>query len=247
MKAILHLAQAVEVAAEPEDGWLRVTVVDSNERGFVKAMLAPSSSTGGVELPSLRAPATAAREALVAAAVAEWKRFRFGQGKETVEPFSQFVGQMWRSIGLPHDGRDTDLPWSAAAVSFMVRTAAADAPKYDGFKFAPSHSRYIHDAIKRTGVPEAPFWGFRLFEHRPQVGDLVARSREGPVTFELASIEDAFKSHTDIVVSVRPDEVLAIGGNVSNSVNVTRYAKVPSGHLSDGKGVFAHLVNNADT
>ena len=60
-------------------------------------------------------------------------------------------------------------------------------------------------------------------------------------------MEDAFKSHTDIVISVRPDEVLAIGGNVSNSVNVTRYAKVPSGHLSDGKGVFAHLVNNADT
>jgi hypothetical protein len=37
--------------------------------------------------------------------------------------------------------------------------------------------------------------------------------------------------------------VYAIGGNVSNSVSVTRYAKTDSGHLSDAGGVFALLVN----
>jgi hypothetical protein len=37
--------------------------------------------------------------------------------------------------------------------------------------------------------------------------------------------------------------VYAIGGNVSNSVSVTRYAKTDSGHLGDAGGVFALLVN----
>lgn len=243
----LHLGQAVDVSGNEQAGWLpvKVSLAEGAQSGFVKAVLPSGPSTGGSELPSLRAPVSPSREALAEAAVVEWVRFKFGQGKEMVDPFFKFVGEMWQAIDLPHDGHDSDIPWSAAAISFMVRNASAQIPKYNGFKFAASHSRYINDAIKRSGKAAAPFWGFRLHEHMPQIGDLIARSREQPITFEQASVSDAFKSHTDVVVSVRPDEVLALGGNVSDSVSISRYAKTPAGFLEDSKGVFALLVNRA--
>ena len=243
----LHLGQPVDVSGNEQGGWLPVSVplAGGSKTGFVKAMLPPGPSTGGSDLPSLRTPAAQSREALVEAAVAEWVRFKVGQGKESEDPFFRFVGEMWQAIQLPLDGRDIDVPWSAAAISFMVRKAAAQAPKYNGFVFAQNHSRYINDAIKRSGKAAAPFWGVRLHEQLPQVGDLIARSREQPVTFEQASVSNAFKSHTDVVVSIRPDEVLALGGNVADSVSITRYAKTPAGFLQGSGGVFALLVNRA--
>ncbi len=246
-KLRLHLGQVVDVTGNEQAGWLPVNVPlpGGDKTGFVKAVLPSGPSTGGSELRSLRAPAPSAREALVSAAVVEWSRFKFGQGKESVDPFFRFVGQMWQAINLPHDGHDADIPWSAAAISFMVRNAAVQAPKYNGFVFNASHSRFIHDAIKRSGKAAAPFWGVRLHEHMPQIGDLIARARVQPITFEQASVSGSFKSHTDVVVSVRPDEVLALGGNVSDSVSITRYAKTPAGFLEDSKGVFALLVNRA--
>ena len=238
---VLSLGQALELIGDQQSGWWPVQAANRSERGFVKALI---DDANGIGTPGLRLPAEVAREALVGAAVRQWERFRLGQGKETVDPFFRMVGEMWAAIGLPHDGRD-DIPWSAAAISFMVREAAADHAGYRAFKFAASHSKFVHDAIRKAGQAGAPFHAFRLFEHRPQLGDLVARSREGPITFEQAAASDAFKSHTDIVVAVHADEVYAIGGNVSDSVGVTRYEKTDSGHLSETGGVFALLTNRA--
>lgn len=235
----LSLGQAVELIGDQQSGWWPVQLPDGSERGFVKALVDDSD---GIGTPSLRVPVEAAREALVAEAVRQWERFKFGQGKESVDPFFKMVGEMWAAIKLPHDGRD-DIPWSAAAISFMVRQAAAIHDGYQQFKFAASHSKYIHDAIGKAGQAGAPFHGVRLFEQRPQLGDLVARSREGAISFEQAAASDAFKSHTDVVVAIHADAVYAIGGNVSDSIGVTRYAKTDDGHLSDAGGVFALLVN----
>lgn len=247
LKTTLHLGQEVDVTGASVNGWIPVSVIGLAEplTGFVKAALAPGPQTGATEIPSLRAPASPAREALVAAAIQQWERFKFGQGKETTDPFFRFVGEMWAAIGLPHDGHDADIPWSSAAISFMVRQAATDFQKYQQFKFAASHSRYINDAIKNSGKKAAPFWGMRLHERKPGLGDIVMRSREQPITFELAAASNSFKSHGDIVVSIRPDELLAIGGNVSDSVSITRYAKTPAGFVDSSKGVFALLANNA--
>lgn len=246
-KTTLHLGQEVDVSGDPVNGWIPISVVGSAEPldGFVKTSLAPGPQTGATEIPSLREPTSSAREALVAAAIQQWERFKFGQGNEATEPFFRFVGEMWHAIGLSHDGHDVDIPWSSAAISFMVRQAATSFPKYLGFKFAASHSRYINDAIKNSGKKTAPFWGLRLHERKPQLGDIVVRSREQPITFELAAATNTFRSHGDIVVSIRPDELLAIGGNVSDSVSVTRYTKTPAGFVDSSKGVFALLVNNA--
>jgi hypothetical protein len=153
------------------------------------------------------------------------------------------IGDMWNALELPHTGRD-DLPWSAAFISYVVRHVATKYNGYDAFVYAASHSVYIHDAIKRANVSTAPFHGFRLFERKPQIGDMVARSREDVISFEQAATSDAFKSHTDIIVAVHADGVYAIGGNVSNSVNVTQYAKTAAGYIDEKGGVFALLVNN---
>ena len=58
-------------------------------------------------------------------------------------------------------------------------------------------------------------------------------------------MSEVFKSHSDIIVSVSPDFVLAIGGNVSHSVNITRYEKTASGFLTGKDEVFMLMVNQA--
>lgn len=236
----LHLGQPVEALGPHEQaGWtrLRANVDGTMVDGMVK------SEIGG--RPTLRDPAPPAREALVAAAVGQWLRFEQGLGQEHLEPYYRYVGEMWRAIGLELDGRDRDTPWSAAAISFMVRQAGRDFPRYRSFRFAAAHSKYMHDAIaqRRADNEDAPFWGFRLHEHRPAIGDLVCRWRETPRDFDDAAGSDAFKSHSDIVVSVAPDFVLAIGGNVGQSVSVTRYEKTGAGFLAAAEAVFMVLGN----
>lgn len=244
--AVLHLGQPVEPLESAVSGWQKVrTEVDAQaQQGFVKLQLTGAGGSA-TERTSLRDELSPEREALVAAAVSQWKRFRYGLARETEDPQFRFIGEMWQAIGLPHDGLDTDIPWSAAAISFMVRQASGAAPKYGHFKFAANHSRYIHDAIKRHGDPQAPFWGTRISAQRPQIGDIVARWREVPVSFDTAATHSAFKSHTDIIVSLTPIEAIAIGGNVSDSVGLTRYPLTAAGFLSDAKGVIALLMNNA--
>jgi hypothetical protein len=247
--ARLHLGQPVDLLDGPPAEWLRVrAAVDGQAReGFVKAQIDAQPATGFLPRASLRAAVSPAREALVAAAIRQWLRFEKGQGRETAEPFFRFVGEMWQAIGQSLDGRDTDVPWSAAAISFMVRDAARDFPAYASFRFAAAHSRYIHQSIvrRRQSDTSAPFWGHELHEALPQIGDIVARWRETPRDFADAEASDSFKSHTDIIVSISPDFVLALGGNVGNSVRLTRYDKRPSGHLDASQGVIALMVNRA--
>jgi hypothetical protein len=238
--AILHLGQPVEVLSPaPEPGWIKVkaTVGGVAKTGVVKAEINGQ--------PSLRSPVSPQREALVAQAIAEWLRFEKGQGQEHHAPYFSYIGEMWQAIGLNLDGRDRDQFWSAAAISFMVRNAGNTVPKYKKFKFAAAHARYMHDAIIRRekNDTKAPFWGFRLHEVKPEIGDIACKWRESPRDFDDAANSDAFKSHTDIIVSVQPDFVLAIGGNVGQSVNITRYAKTGAGFLAPQDQVFMHMVN----
>jgi hypothetical protein len=105
----------------------------------------------------------------------------------------------------------------------------------------------MHDSIvqRKANNKEAPFWGFRLHENQPKIGDIVGRWRITNIDFSDAETRDDFKSHTDIIVSVRPDFVLAMGGNVRQSVNITRYVKTGAGFLAAENKVFMHLVNQA--
>lgn len=236
----MDLNQPVETLSAPDaSGWVkvRVDIAGNMQEGVCKAEF-------------LRLPVSAEREALLAAARTEWRRFDHGRGEEHIDPFFQFVGEMWKSIGLDLDGKDRDQPWSAACISFLVRKAAADHVRYKPFKFAPAHGRYVHDAIRaRIEGRKAPFHGFRRGERKPQLGDIVCKPRAGSgVTFELAMTTGEFKSHSDVVVGIDSSnfKLLAIGGNVGHSVAVTEYPLGAGDFLGAESGVFALLANMTD-
>lgn len=234
----LHLGQPVQVLSDASDGFVKVTTVVGNH-----------SKEGYVSERFLREPVSEGREALIHQAFSEWKRFNFG--REHQDPYFKFVGEMWHRINLNLDGKDRDVPWSAAAISFMVHNAgeATSGTKYSKFRFAAAHSRYVHDSIKKRQLEDedSPFWGFDLHERRPQIGDIVCRGRAGSnVDFGHAAQHDSFKSHCDIIVRVKEETVVGIGGNVSHSVKRTEYDRTPDGFLDDTKSVYAILVNLHD-
>ena len=234
----LFMGQQIGALSDPDaNGWVRC-----------EARVDGVGQSGFVASKHLRAPLSPSREALVESVHREWLRFRRGTGVEHVDPFAGFVGEMWSSIDLPHDGRDVDIPWSAAAISFMVRNAGE---AYAGFKFAAAHSRYVHHAIRAREAEDrsVPFWGVRLHEGKPQVGDIVCRGRaENTVTFEVARSSEFFKSHCDIIMRIDSpgQKVIAIGGNVSHSVGVTTYDLAAGNLLAPTKRVYALLRNITD-
>ncbi len=227
----LHLAQEVNVTgAQQGDRWMPAT-----------AAIDGATVSGFVSKNVLRDPLSGPREALVQECVKQWLRFDRGKRKENEQPFVRFVGEFWQSIGMDLDGLDRDVPWSAAFISFAVRTAGG----YNGFRFAAAHSRYVHKAIRaKLDNASHPFWGLKISEHKPELGDMVCRWRSSKITYAHAATHEAFQSHCDIVVQVAGDHVLTIGGNVSHSVRHTRYKINARGFLTGEGNVYAVLKNN---
>jgi hypothetical protein len=230
--ASLPLAQTVEViTSNPTDRFWEVKTVfnGASLQGFVSAAF-------------LRKPVSKAKEALISAAVTEWLRFDRGNKLEFEDPYFKYVGEYWSKIGLNLNGLNRDQPWSAAFISFAARTAG-----YTDFKFAPAHSTYVYDAVdkRKANVTTAPFWGFEVNEHKPQLGDLVCRSRAGVHIASMATLpKGGFTSHCDIVVEIRDSEVRTLGGNVNQSVSITPYQLDSQGFLKKANDVYGVLRNN---
>jgi hypothetical protein len=235
----LFLLQTVDTTGPAENGFLpcKATVGSAKVRGFASAKY-------------LRPLLSPRREALLDRVRVEYERFQRGLGKEHMAPFAGFVGEMWRAIGLNLDGTDRDQPWSAAAVSFMVRKAGA---AYGNFRFAAAHSKFTHEAIgaRRRNDRAAPFWGVELFEARPQAGDIVVRDNPDfapSVDFGFAAQSDSYRSHSDIIVHVDSEgqKAIAIGGNVNHSLAISEYDLAPGDFLAPTRHTFALLANRAD-
>jgi len=228
--------------------------VDANGFVPVDTVFGRGMKSGFVAARFLRKAVSDGREALIAAAVEQWLRFDRGQGLEHVSPYFRFVGEMWDAIGIDLDGRDRGVPWSAAAISFVVRQAAAKHALYKKFKFSDGHARYIHDSIVKrdAGDTNTPFWGFRITERKPQLGDLICKNRGDGITFDIAKRTDQFRSHCDVVIAIDSpnNKLLALGGNVSQSFETTEYRLAPGDFLAaltpSGSTVFALLANRND-
>ena len=166
------------------------------------------------------------------------------RGHREADPgYYQRVGSYWRyGTNQALDGRDRDNAWSATFISYVMRKAGVSA---HDFHPAYRHSEYINDAIRRrvNGSPENKFVGWRLTEYRPKEGDLVCYWRKHPKTYEQASHQRHYESHTDIVVYVAPGEIGVIGGNVSDSVTLSILRLGGAGFLNKGHHLFAVMEN----
>ncbi len=224
----LPLATRVLITGDQAgDRWLPVTVVDSGDNGYISERV-------------LRDPLNDEKEVLLQKTIQQWLRFKRGLSKENEHPWHEYVGEYWSLLGINLDGQDRDAPWSAAFISAVIRWAGA----YDGFTYAAAHARYCHAAIRaKIDGDEYPFWGCRIEDHKPQLGDMVCRWRLRRIDYDYAASTRHYSSHCDIVVEIADNNVVTIGGNVGHSVSTTRYPINDQGFLTGEGNVYAVLQN----
>ena len=88
----------------------------------------------------------------------------------------------WTNLGFSFTSCTT-VPWSAVFVSWCVKEAGA---KSSQFKFAASHSEFVHEAIKNALSGTGEFRAFEITKHAPKVGDIIQNNREArPTTMIL--------------------------------------------------------------
>lgn len=137
--------------------------------------------------------------------------------------------------------------WSAAFISWVIGVAGVDTPE-----FAPdaAHSRYLDhlDALAAAWPARAPFLPRDPALHAPEPGDLVCRDRSSrPLTAwsERGAERGRFRPmHCDIVIHAAPGVVEAVGGNVSDSVALSRWATDGAGRLLPEPRPFLVIMEN---
>jgi hypothetical protein len=147
----------------------------------------------------------------------------------------------------------TEPYWSAAFVSYVMRSAGVDRAE---FPDAAAHATYVDAMIAQAArYPAlAPFIPHGVAERAPQPGDLICADRSagrGRLTDwrQRAADQGRFRPmHCDIVVSTAPGLIGAIGGNVRDAVTLTRFPADESGYLlprapGAGVGWFAVFEN----
>jgi hypothetical protein len=142
---------------------------------------------------------------------AEEELARYGNLFASQSPLKERIDAYWRFLdpaGPPFAA------WSAAFISYMAHLAGAG----ETFRYSCRHSEYVHRAInaRLCGEKDAPFVGYRASEVPIAAGDIVGMNRsDAPeIEYEWAAGEERYKSHCDIVISVRPGAITTIGGNV---------------------------------
>jgi flagellum-specific peptidoglycan hydrolase FlgJ len=191
-------------------------------RPRTRALLRPIS-------PLARAPSAlpavdsqALRQRIVRLATQELARWNNGAIKETDPRLRKTLQDYWKTgAGVSYSEDQLAArafqnahPWSAAFISWVMKTAGAG----NAFKYSPSHAVYIRAAKdNRVANNDNPVKAYRITELAPQVGDLICKSRSGSgATYD--NIRPGMETHCDIVTDVRPRSILTVGGNVNDSV-----------------------------
>lgn len=230
IKASLQLAQPVEVTgAQSGDRWMpvRVDFDGTKETGFVSKNVLRAESKNSVE-------------AIVKTSVDEWLKFERGNRKEWEDTHYLYVKDYWKAVGADYDGRDRDVPWSAAFISYVMKRNSG----YGEFRYSAAHARYIYRSIQAAnGSASHPFHGFDIGGKSVEIGDIVCRWRQRKIDFDFASRNEYYTSHGDIVVGFDKNKAITIGGNVSQSVETTNYEIDDDRFLTGNGNVFAILKN----
>ncbi len=162
---------------------------------------------------------------LVDLAKKEHKAWNYGKIKEGNKDTLQRLRNYWEEgTGIKkNDNYYINEAWSSAFISYLMKKAGAG----NDFKYSQSHSQYIEQAVKnRKENNSKKFKAYRPNEVDVKVGDLVCYPRQSGVTYDSKS---GYKSHCDLIVEIKDNKAIGIGGNVSNSVGKKSY------HLKNGK------------
>lgn len=138
------------------------------------------------------------------------------------------------AAALPGGGVWREPAWSAAFISYLMLRAGVDRRE---FPSSAAHSFYVDGMLATAaGFPgQAPFLPRDWASHAPEPGDLVCadRSRQPLADWRgrLAEAGEFRPMHCDLVVSVSPGFVEAVGGNVGDAVTLSRFPADAAGRL----------------
>ena len=172
------------------------------------------------------------RAALLAAAQREWQFFGGQQIDMRQEPPSaprlglledegdavQRIALYWQSVGRSYTGADTQQPWSAAFISYLMQAAGV---AESDFQRSEAHVNYLSFLKQRQEAPD-PLFVLRPVSTQPVTpGDLICTGRDDNTVDTIAAIRPGVPGHCDLVYELHPLLGWAgvIGGNVYNSVS----------------------------
>ena len=160
----------------------------------------------------------------------EWKKWQKGETKEGDEAIYDRLKSYWDSVGWSESRwTPSSVAWSGAFISHVMKESGAK----DDFKYSSSHSEYIRDAIsnKKNNTDKA-FKGYKPSELKLRKGDIVCAPRGGSsANYDSTS---SYKSHCDLVVSVKRNMAEMIGGNINHSVAM-KNIELNKGKIIDSK------------
>lgn len=175
--------------------------------------------------------ATKFNNKLANSAIKEWEAWGKGSVKEGDAATMERLRRYWREgTGVNwSDSKMTNEAWSAATISYLMKSNGAGSD----FNYSTSHSDYIRSAIKnRKENNKNPFKGFKPEEVKIEKGDLLCYGRNGQGGYDN---EHRYASHCDMAVDVRKGNANSIGGNVGNSVSLTRVPLTADGKIDKSK------------
>jgi hypothetical protein len=155
-------------------------------------------------------------------------------GQDADRPESAWTGMHDETGRTIEQRRDSYYAWSAAFISYLMRTAGAGAR----FPYAPSHYVYINIAKEMT-LGRASGWALvaeRVDAYAPVPGDIICFSRQRhPLTYETLP-RHHFAGHCDIVVSRDKLQIAVIGGNVDHAVTMKHVPVTTNALLAEPGG-----------
>ncbi|WP_051609291.1 DUF2272 domain-containing protein [Fodinicurvata fenggangensis] len=128
-------------------------------------------------------------------------------------------------------------PWSAAFISYVMRSAGID---LDDFEWDAGHRNYVDAAIRseRRYGRDSVFLPHEITDYAPRVGDLVCSDRSLPAEQRIGSLAERVAElgssrgmHCDIVVQTEPGRIAVIGGNVRDAVTLSYLSVNAQGQL----------------
>ena len=128
---------------------------------------------------------------------------------ETDPGAEQQLAKYWNYVNVKN-WDPVETPWSAAFISYVLRNS--------GFPKTSAHYQYIEQ------IKNSPVSPYRLFDIGKQkevflnVGDVLVKPRSG----------SDYATHGDIVYKIENGKAFLVGGNLSNTVKISRLVDVDS-------------------